>query len=200
MSMRGVAVVATAAAVLLPACTTTADVAGGPPAVTETAGGFLEATASYTDNGVRLDYPAEWGALEETTQAASVGNELWSQGFGPSDAGANVVILTAYKLRLDISDVPIDAVRAEIDATLDQLTEQTGGSRVGELSATSLGSLSGFEATINSRGPSGQVVQSRVVLAFDRDVEYFLNCQYEPDARSEILAGCDTIQRSFAIS
>src|SRR3712207_8516399 len=45
-----------------------------------------------------------------------------------------------------------------------------------------------YTTLFRSRGPSGQVVQSRVVLAFDRDVEYFLNCQYEPDARSEILA------------
>jgi hypothetical protein len=185
-------------ALLLAACTATGD-AGGAPAVTETAGGLLEATASYDDNGVTLEYPAEWRTLDQTTQAASVGNELWSQGFGPSETGANVAILKAYQLQLDVTDVPAEDLMAEIDATLDRLTEQTGGSRVGEVTASNLGSLSGFEATVNSTGPSGQLVESRVVFAFDRDVEYFLNCQYEPDARSEIIAGCDTIQRSFAV-
>lgn len=185
-------------ALLLAACTATGD-AGGAPAVTETAGGLLEATASYDDNGVTLDYPAEWRTLDQTTQGASVGNELWSQGFGPSETGENVAILKAYQLQLDVTDVPAKDLIAEIDATLDQLTEQTGGSRVGEVVASSLGSLSGFQATVNSTGPSGQLVESRVVFAFDRDVEYFLNCQYEPDAEIEILAGCDTIQRSFAV-
>ena len=185
-------------ALLVAACTATGD-AGGAPAVTETAGGLLEATASYDDNGVTLDYPAEWRTLDQTTQAASVGNELWSQGFGPSETGANVAIVKAYQLQLDVTDVPAADLMAEIDATLDRLTEQTGGRRVGEVRASRLGSLSGFEATVNSTGPSGQLVESRVVFAFDRDVEYFLNCQYEPDAESEILAGCDTIQRSFSV-
>jgi len=159
-----------------------------------------EDTATYSGNGVTLDYPATWQRLDQATTGTSTGTAIWNQAFGPGDTEANLAILTAYQLKLDVSNVPADQIKKEIGTTLDQIAQQAGGSRVGELAPASLGSLPGFQATIDAKGPSGQAVQSRVVLAFDHDVEYFLNCQYESSAQADILAGCDTIEQSFSTS
>lgn len=192
-----------AAVALIPAILAACSAGGDPPAEepspTAAAGGSAE-TTSYSDNGVSFDYPVEWRLLDQTGATSSTGgDQLWTQALGLGVSEASVVIVSAYQLRLDVSKVPPDQLKTEIDATLDQLAQQAGGSRVGGLTEASLGSLDGYEATIDATSPAGADVQSRVVFGFDRDLEYYVNCQYEPDARTVILDGCDTIQDSFAV-
>jgi hypothetical protein len=200
MIKRNAPILATAGfAILLAACSASVGVnddSSGTQSTTST-----EGKSSYAENGVALDYPADWEALDQAGATTSTGaNELWTQGFGPDASGSNVVIVSAYQLKLDVGDVPAEQLKTEIEATLDQLAQQAGGSRVGELEEASLGSLTGFQATINAESAEGAPVQSRVVFGFDRDTEYFLNCQYEPSAKVQILGGCDTMQQTFAVA
>jgi hypothetical protein len=200
MSKRKAPILATAAfAILLAACSASVGVNDGDasPESTTAIGG----ESSYAENGITLDYPSDWEALDQAGATTSTGgNELWTQGFGPEAQGSNVVIVSAYQLKLDVGDVPPEQLKTEIEATLDQLAQQAGGSRVGELEEASLGSLAGFQATINAESAEGAPVQSRVVFGFDGDTEYFLNCQYEPSAKAQILGGCDTMQQTFAVA
>src|SRR5204863_8157321 len=129
-----------------------------------------------------------------TTATGSTGSSIWSQGFGPGTSAADVAIVSAYQLKLDVSNVPSQELKGEIDATLDRVAQQAGGHREGDLSAARLGSLQGYTATIDARSPGGQAVQSQVFLAFDHATEYYLNCQYQPPSRTEILAGCERIR------
>lgn len=200
MTKRNAPILVPAAfAILLAACSANVGVndgSAGSEATTST-----EGESSYAENGIALDYPSDWEALDQAGATTSTGaNEIWTQGFGPDASGSNVVIVSAYQLKLDVGDVPPEQLRTEIDTTLDQLTQQAGGSRVGELEDASLGSLTGFQATINAQSAEGAAVQSRVVFGFDRDTEYFLNCQYEPSARAQILGGCDTMQQTFTVA
>ena len=200
MTRQNAPFLATAAfGMLLAACSASVGVnddAASPESAASTAG-----QSSYADNGIALEYPSNWQALDQAGATTSTGgNELWTQGFGPEASGSNVVIVSAYQLKLDVGDVPPEQLKTEIETTLDQLAQQAGGSRVGELEEASLGSLSGFQATINAESAEGAPVQSRVVFGFDRDTEYFLNCQYEPGARAQILGGCDTMQETFTVS
>jgi hypothetical protein len=181
----------------LAACSSSVTVTGGS---SPSAGGSASAPSSYDDNGVAFDYPSSWSLLKQTGGTSTTGgNQLWSQAVGPGASESSVVIVSAYQLRLDVSKVAPEQLKTEIDATLDQLAQQAGGSRIGSLENATLGSLPGYQATINAQSPSGEAVQSRVVFGFDRDVEYYVNCQYEPDARTPILSGCDAIQGSFAV-
>ncbi len=200
MSKRNAPILATAAfAILLAGCSASGGVnddSASPKATTTTG-----VESSYAENGITLDYPSDWEALDQAGATTSTGgNELWTQGFGPEASGSNVVIVSAYQLKLDVGDVPPEQLKTEIEATLDQLAQQAGGSRVGELEEASLGSLTGFQATINAESAEGAPVQSRVVFGFDRDTEYFINCQYEPSAKAQILGGCDTMQQTFAVA
>jgi hypothetical protein len=200
--MRNLARVAALAVIpaILVSCSSAADRSGDGPSASPTPVGSTPETSSYADNGVSFDYPSDWQLLDQTGATSSTGgDQLWTQALGLGLSEASVVIVSAYQLRLDVSKVPPEQLKTEIDATLDQLTQQAGGSRVGGLETTTLGSLHGYEATIDATSPAGSAVQSRVVFAFDGDLEYYVNCQYEPDARSAILDGCDAIQESFAV-
>ena len=188
-------------AATLTACSGSVGVSGGASSAGSPAGSSASMGASYTDNGVAFDYPTSWRLLQQTGATSSTGgNQLWTQAVGPGQSPSSVVIVSAYQLRLDVSKVEPGQLKTEIDATLDQLAQQAGGSRVGGLQDATLGALSGYQATINAQSPSGQSVQSRVVFGFDRDIEYYVNCQYEPDARTPILNGCDAIQGTFAVT
>ena len=48
--------------------------------------------------------------------------------------------------------------------------------------------------------PRAALTVDCVVFGFDGDTEYFLNCQYEPSAKTQILGGCDTMQQTFTVS
>jgi hypothetical protein len=148
---------------------------------------------------VKLEYPASWTTIDDATATASSGSRLWSQGFGPGISEADIAIVSAYQLKLDVSTVPAKELEGEIEATLDRTAQQAGGSRAGPVTPARLGSLPGFTATIDARSAAGRPVQSRVFLAFDHAVEYYLNCQYQPASRAQILAGCDMIRSTFAV-
>jgi hypothetical protein len=185
-------------AAMLAACSGSVDVVStsnaSPGSASASAGG------GYAGNGVAFDYPPGWRLLQQQEATSTTGgNQLWTQAVGPGQSASSVVIVSAYQLRLDVSKVAPDQLKTEIDSTLDQLAQQAGGSRIGGLQNATLGSLTGYQATINAQSPSGEDVQSRVVFGFDRDVEYFVNCQYEADTKAPILDGCDAIQGSFAV-
>ena len=170
-------------------------------AVVAVAAGYLlgGGPGTYSGNGVRFQYPGGWGRMEETSFAASTGTSLLSQGFGPGEE-ASLVIVAAFGLQADASDVPTEQIRAEIDASLDDLVAQAGGTREGPLGRAKLGALDAYQAKITAKAPGGQAVESRLVFAFDGRTQYFLNCQYEPDMQSEILDGCDQIQSTFDVT
>jgi hypothetical protein len=196
MTARTIAGLAAASA-LLAGCSATVD--SGGAATQASPAGTVRGTTRYADNGVKFDYPASWTTIEDTTATGSTGSSIWSQGFGPGTSAADVAIVSAYPLKIDVSNVPSQELKGEIDATLDRVAQQAGGRRDGGLTAARLGSLQGFTATIDARSPDGRPVQSQVFLAFDHATEYYLNCQYQPASRTEILAGCERIRSTFAV-
>jgi hypothetical protein len=46
---------------------------------------------------------------------------------------------------------------------------------------------------------NGVETKSHVVLVYDGNIEYFLNCQYTPDGEAEMTAGCDQVVASFQV-
>jgi hypothetical protein len=60
--------------------------------------------------------------------------------------------------------------------------------------------LPGYRFQITAQDPSGNDVESRLVLVFRGTTEYFLNCQHSPGNEVEIGAGCDQIMETFELS
>lgn len=162
---------------------------------------------SYEDNGVAFEYPKDWVETSEKTVGAQVGDELWSTGAGPipedgntEELTADVVLVTAYRLTQEVNEENVATIEPELRGVLDQLVEQSGTSWPGELSRRTVDGSPAFVAEgVEAVGPQQQPVESRVVFVFDGTTQYFINCQYEPPLRSEILAGCDQVLDTFSI-
>lgn len=153
--------------------------------------------ARFDTQGVTFDYPGEWDEISDLTTTAEAGNLQWQEGVGIDST--NLVLVSEYLLNFEITDSDVADLEAEIVTAIGGLVEQAGGTVEGAPEPTTVG---GFPAyTFEASGITtveDATVDSRFVLVFDGDAEYFINCQYESDSESEILAGCDQIVETFA--
>lgn len=198
-------VLAAAAILILSACSASVNIGEGDTGATGTTGttGSTDTGTTggntYEGNGVSFSYPEDWQELESTGVQASTGGELWTVLVGPGP-GADTVILTGYPLQQEVNESNVADVEAEIVSTLTSLSQQAGGAFDGELTEAEMGGLPGFEGSLTANGPDGQAVTSTVVLVFDGSIEYFLNCQYEPDGEAEVQAACEQVRSSFQVT
>ncbi len=111
---------------------------------------------------------------------------------GPSDTARagigidrqNVILVTRYDLRRSVTDTNVDAVRTEVDGVIRTLAgSRVGGRRV------DFGKLPGYAYRVRLGAPQGGI--SRIFVLFDKQVEYFFNCQSTPESRAALDAACD---------
>jgi hypothetical protein len=96
----------------------------------------------------------------------------------------NVILVSRYDLRRSVTFSNVDGVKAEVDSVIGRLA----GKQV-EGRAVRFGGLPGYEYAVRLGSPQGGF--SRLVVLFDRRVEYFFNCQSTPESRAELDAACD---------
>ncbi len=158
-----------------------------------------EDAAQFDSQGVTFEYPGDWGEVEDISTTAEAGNLQWQEGVGV-DSG-NLILVSEYLLNIEITDENVGDLEAEIVTAIGGLVEDAGGTVGGDPEPTTVG---GFPAyTFEASGITtveDKTVDSRFILIFDGDTEYFLNCQYETDHEEEILAGCDQVVETFAAS
>lgn len=164
---------------------------------------------SYEANGVSFEYPKTWVETSDiTTEAqAGAGTELWSDGVTPIEGSTgdepspNVVLLTAYKLPLSVTEDNVAQLEPQLKGLLDQLVAQQQASWDGALRSTTIAGLPAFVAeNVGGVAPGEQPVESRVIFVFDDTTQYFINCQYETASKSDVLGGCDQITNTFTIT
>ena len=142
--------------------------------------------------GITFRYPAylfdspelEFGS---TAGAADTGRA----GIGINKA--NVILVNRYDLNRPVTRANVAQVRAEVDGVIKSLAgKPMTGRRV------EFGGLPGYEYRVPLTDPSGGI--SRLYVLFDRQVEYFFNCQSTPETRAELDGACDqalkTLQRA----
>jgi hypothetical protein len=83
-----------------------------------------------------------------------------------------------------VTDENVDAVKWEVDGVIKSLAGRAVAGRRVEY-----GGLPGYEYRVPLTSPSGGV--SRLFVLFDRQVEYFFNCQSTPETRVELDGACD---------
>jgi hypothetical protein len=97
---------------------------------------------------------------------------------------ANVILVNRYDLRRPVTTENVGAVKWEVDGVIKSLAGRAvPGRRV------AFGGLPGYAYRVPLSSPSGGV--SRVFVLFDRQVEYFFNCQSTPETRAELDGACD---------
>ncbi len=153
---------------------------------------------TYRDNGVRFTYPKRWDEFTVTETSASSGNELWNQTIGIDDV--NFVSVSGYEIELDVTQDNIDEQADPVGRQMGSVFAQAGGELVSGPDITTVAGLPALTFVGTAVNPSGEDVGSRLVLAFDGTIEYFVNCQYDDAGERQITDGCDLILSTFEIA
>lgn len=153
---------------------------------------------SFEGHGISFAYPGDWNEAEEKSTAVSSGNQRWSESFGID--GNNFVTLTEYEVNIEVGEENISDLEREIGQTIEELTQQAGGSVDDGPSEVTMGGLPGFRFELSGVEAEGGTVDSSIVLVFDGTKEYFLNCQFTDEHSDEIDEGCTQIIDSFEVT
>jgi len=104
----------------------------------------------------------------------------------------NLIMVSRYDLRRPVTRANVAEVQAEVDGVIKNLAGRPIAGR-----SVTFGGLPGYEYRVSLQAPQGGV--SRLFVLFDRQVEYFFNCQSTPESRAELDGACDqalgTLQR-----
>jgi hypothetical protein len=156
------------------------------------------------DNRVEEDthsftYPEGWDELDADF-IAEAPNNLSSVSVGPEPTGVNLVTVGSFRVAVSITRSNLDQYRDEITDGVEQLFTQADGSvEEGPIPIT-VGGLDGyrFEGTSAVPAEDAENVHTRSIQVYDGMTGFFINCQYAPDAETDILAGCEQVVESFS--
>jgi hypothetical protein len=155
---------------------------GGKTPVSENSG---DGSARFQRQGfdITFRYPASLKEADDLTFGSTAGSTDSARA-GVGINKANVILVSRYDLRRPVTTANVDGVRAEVDGVIANLAgERVPGRRV------DFGGLPGYAYRVPLGSPSGGV--SRLYVLFDRQVEYFFNCQSTPETRVELDGACD---------
>ncbi len=105
--------------------------------------------------------------------------------------------MAEYTLQTPVTADTIDSQTEALTASLEPLFTQAGGQLDSGPESTTMGGLPALEYTATVQAPGGETVKSRLVLAFDGSIEYFVNCQATDAYMADVLTGCDVVVSSF---
>jgi len=157
----------------------------------------MSTVKTYSGHGISFRYPKAWKELTMSGTTASSGKQLWNETVGMD--GINFVTVSGYTINIPITAGNIDEQKDIIGQQIATLFERAGGGLERGPTDETLAGLPALGFTGTALNPSGEEVSSRLVLAFDRLTEYFVNCQYDSSGEDEILEGCDQIVSTFSI-
>jgi hypothetical protein len=132
---------------------------------------------------ITFQYPATLKEADDLILGSTAGNSDSARA-GVGINKANVILVSRYDLRRPVTSDNVAAVQAEVDGVIKSLAgKPVRGRRVG------FGGLPGYAYTVPLSSPSGAV--SRLFVLFDKQVEYFFNCQSTPETRAELDGACN---------
>lgn len=109
-------------------------------------------------------------------------------------------VVNVYQLNTEITEENLDAVQEELEASvIPQLTQSSEDMQISELTATTVGGLSGFQADATF-SVEDTPMSSTLYFLFDGDIEYQLLTQSATDRWEELQPTFDQMVNSFAVS
>ena len=138
---------------------------------------------------ITFTYPASLKEADDLIFGSTAGSADSARA-GVGINKANVILVSRYDLRRPVTVDNVGAVKAEVDDVIKGLAGRpVPGRRV------DFGGLPGYAYRVPLGSPSGGV--SRLYVLFDKQVEYFFNCQSTPETRAELDGACDEALRSL---
>ena len=158
---------------------------------TTACGGGGDKTFDASGIGVTFKYPSSFKPIKNFTFAQSAGAKARTRG-GVAVDSANAIIVSRYDLKVTITTENLSKFKNEVDGVIQKLAGKPVSGRQVEY-----GGLPGYEYAISLTKPANGL--SRLVVLFDRETEYLLNCQSTPPKRNKIEDACrkalDTLAR-----
>jgi hypothetical protein len=173
----------------------------------------------FDAHGVTFTYPSDWVELP-VTYDVQTGTPLWIDSLGPippltppsgsppapgsqpTAPSTNLVTLAGYHVGLALTKKNIGRYKQYFAASVAQLAAAAHGQVQSGPTRVTLAGLPGYAFQITVQRPDGSMLQNRLVFAFRRKTEYFVNCQHPPNdpLAAEIDSGCTQIMQSFRLS
>jgi hypothetical protein len=133
-----------------------------------------------------FEYPDEF----EFTEDVSAEQQLGGSDDAADEAVAiamdedNGLIIERHTLNAEVSPADMGLVKREFDGLIQQLDPDADGEE---------GNLAGFPSLTYAAVPVPGLNdgESRLIVLFEGDEEYIINCQSTPDGREEIEQACD---------
>jgi hypothetical protein len=140
--------------------------------------------------GIEFSYPRYLTEIRDVPVAEPVGSRAARQAAIGLTA-KDVILVERYDLHQPIGRADLPIAKAELDALLDRTSFETTRERTT--------TIDGRPALVyEGRVDAPSHGHSRLVVIFDADREYFLNCQYV-DERRRMQEACDEAVRTMRV-
>lgn len=152
----------------------------------ESDGIFEEESFPFT-----FEYPDGWTESDEVTINQSLGSEAEAvAGIGLDRS--NALVIERFTLNFPVHEANLDRVKAEFDVLVEEIDPQRSFK---ETQVAGLPALRADDLDIRSIEDG----KSTIVVVFEGDQEYFLNCQSTPSKRSDVEQACQLAIETFTL-
>jgi len=129
-----------------------------------------------------FEYPDDWTEsddVEISEELGGAGLDKRAVAIDESDG----IIVERFELNVEVDEKNIDLAQDELDGLITSIDPSATGE---------VGDIGGYISVTydDVQVPEPESV-SRLVVLFDGDQEYLLNCQYTEDHTDEVIEGCD---------
>jgi len=174
--------------------------------------------ATYNAHGVTFSYPGTWVDLPVTYEI-QIGTPLWVDTIGPLPQIAttnpppapgsqpaltspNAVTLSAARVNIALTKKNIGRYKKYFAASMAQIAMQAHGQVESGPTRVTLGGMPGYAFRMTMQSSTGAPLENRMVYAFKRKTEYFVNCSHPQNdpLMMEMETACTQIMQSFRLT
>jgi hypothetical protein len=139
---------------------------------------------------ITFEYPGDFERTTDVSIERGEGEAEESVALAMSDD--NAIFVQRFRLNRAVTTGDAEVVKDELDEVLSDLAgTEVSGRRI------DIGGPLAFRYEVD-RLPEPEDGRSTIVAVFDRDKEYFINCQSVPDGREELDEACDRAIETLA--
>jgi hypothetical protein len=138
-----------------------------------------------------FEYPGDFELTEDVSFDQSLGGSS-DEDLSLSLDENNGIILQRYTLGQEVDESNLALAKREFDALLSQGGVEASRGQTGETAGFPSLEYESVALTVPEDG------ESRIVILFEGDQEYLLNCQSTPDEREEVDAACQQMLETLS--
>jgi hypothetical protein len=138
-----------------------------------------------------FQYPGGFEVTDDVSVARQLGGAA-DETVGIATDDDNALILQRFTLNRAVDKGNLDVAKRELDGLVKQFDPRAALAKTGELAG--FPSLT-YEAVRLTTPEDGE---SRLIVLFQGDQEYLINCQSTPDGRDEVEEACDLAVKTLA--